>query len=192
MNSQLLLKLLKQYPAAVGGGFLCLILAIILFLRWDRLAELEFAFEEIDREAELIRQNEINAVNLNANLQTLQDYTAEIDTRLMEPEARTDHYRYFLVLAEDSAMHLDEPTLVEALGPGAGGQETTQYGQVEYALRASGDYPNVLNFTRNLQLGQYFCRIDRFEIHPLPTTSPAKTEPQVAAEIRVRFLTRGQ
>ncbi len=190
MNSQALIKLLKQYPAAIGGGVLCLILTAILFLRWDRLAELEFAYEEADRESELIRQNEINAVNLNANLQSLEAYVAEIDTRLMQPDARTDHYRYFLQLAERSGVHIDEPTLAEVLGPGAGGQETTQYGQAEYGLRASGAYPKVLEFVRSLQLGHYISRIDRLEIYPIPATAAQAGSPQVAAEIRVRFLTR--
>lgn len=162
MNSEQLIAKLKQYPLAVGCALVILVMAVLTFLRGDRIVELEKEAQALQEKVDIINRNRENAVNLQANLDQLQALADNIDSRVIDPEANTDNYRYFLSMSEKAQVNLVDPST----GKVTEGAGMKVYSLVQYPLSVSGQFENVLKFIYYLRTGDHIVRIDSMSLSP--------------------------
>lgn len=159
MKSQDLILKAKQYPIALGVGVFCLIIVGFLYLTSGTLDELEVQYAELEREAETVKQNEINSVGLADDLKRAQDMVLEIDSRLINESDKTGHKKYFQGLVEKSGVKMPvDPVLGRVLDPGTKGVviSTKEFAQVGYSMEVVGEFNKVMDFLYLLKTGKYF------------------------------------
>ncbi|WOO41408.1 hypothetical protein [Rubellicoccus peritrichatus] len=187
MNAQDLLAKAKQYPIAVGGGLVCLVIIAFLYFTSSTPGELEVKYSEVEREVETIKQNETQSKDLEANVQQATKMVEEIDSRLILASNKTGHKRYFQGLVEQSGVKMSkDPYLNRTLNPGEKGVQmsTTEFAQVEYNLEVSGEFQKVMDFLYLLRTGEHFIVESRL----LLSSNPQIAQDLVTAEISVSVL----
>ncbi|GHB94260.1 hypothetical protein [Cerasicoccus arenae] len=167
MNTQQLIAKLKQYPLAVGCTLVLVVMLVLGFLRSDRLPELNTQYDALQQEAEKINSNSQNAVDLAANLEKLNALVSNIESRLIDTDANTDNYRYFLGMAERAGVNLVDPST----GTRKGDPNMKVYPIVEFNLSISGSFENVLKFLYELRTGRHIMRVESLSI--IPKDSPS-------------------
>lgn len=164
MNSQQLIAKLKQYPLAVICSLVILVMLGLSFVRSGNLPELNAQYDTLQNEAETVRQNSSNAVDLPANLSELEKLVENVDSRLIDADAITANYRYFLSLGERSNIsYVADP-------PAATYKSSTslkKYALAEFTnVSIRGQYEDVLNYLYLLRTGDYLLRVDFISISP--------------------------
>lgn len=162
MNSEQLIAKLKQYPLALICLLVVLVMFVLIFLRGDRLPTLEAEAQTLQQTVDVINTNSKNSVGLAQNVEQLQQLTENIDSRVIDPEAKTDNYRYFLAMAEKAEVQLVDPSMSKV----ASGAGMKVYPLVEYPLSVSGEFDNVLKFLYYLRTGRHIIRIDAMTLSP--------------------------
>jgi len=162
MNSEQLLAKLKQYPLAVGCVLVIIVMLVLSFLRGDRISALQAEADQLQAQDEVIDANAKNAHELPKNLETLQEIAENIDSRVIDPEANTDNYRYFLGMAEAANVQLVDPSTGKVSQP----KDMKVYPLVNIPLQVTGEFKNVLKFVYLLRTGNYIIRIDRMLLTP--------------------------
>lgn len=181
MNSEQLIAKLKQYPLAVISVLITLVLLVLIYLRADRLPALEQEYTERQAEDELIKSNATNAVDLAANLETLQANADSIQARLIDPDAKTDNYRYFLSMAELTKVSLVDPQM----SPAKTDPKFKVYRTVDFPLSVTGNFADVLQFLYQIRAGDYILRVDSLSMRPASATG---TNNEVQAQINITGL----
>lgn len=186
MSTQKIIPVLKQHPLAVACGVLAIALLAVAALRGTAYSDSEQRYGELVSEVDEMETNEKNSIGLSEDVETINQLAAEIESRLMREEARADHYRYFLSLAEDSKVSLMDPSLSTFLVPGTKGGNlmTSELAQAEYRLQVKGEFKQVMDFLYRLSVGRYLTRIDGMSL----TANSALGNDMVQAALTVRIL----
>jgi len=166
MTTQDFINKVKQYPFAVGGGLLSLVLLGLLFFTWDRLAQLETEYDSLENEVNVIQRNEINAVGLPVDVARAEAIVKQVNERLMQDDAKAEHYRYFLGLAEKSGVFMSDPRYSQLLLPDVKGAsiKTKEFAQIVYFIELTGSFREVIDFLYLLRSGKHFVTLTSLEM----------------------------
>ncbi|MBC2593434.1 hypothetical protein H5P28_04090 [Ruficoccus amylovorans] len=186
MSTQKIISMLKQHPLAVACAVLAVVLLAVVALRGTTYSDSEQRYDKLVSEVDEMEVNEKNSIGLSEDVETINQLAAEIESRLMREEARADHYRYFLSLAEDSKVSLTDPSLSTFLVPGTKGGNlmTSELAQAEYRLQVKGEFKQVMDFLYRLSVGRYLTRVDGMSL----TANSALGNDMVQAALTVRIL----
>lgn len=164
MNAQQLLDKLKQYPLAVVCVVVIFVALAVGFLRGDKLPVAQAEYDTVLQESEVMNSNRENAVDLEENLEQLTEMVAKIEDRLIDPDARTDNYRYFLGMAERAQVSLDDPSSGNMVNSAEAGLK--EFAVLDFSLSATGSYDKVLRFLYELRTGHHVTRINSVSLSP--------------------------
>lgn len=166
MTTQDFINKVKQYPFAVGGGLLSLVLLGLLFFTWDRLAQLETEYDSLENEVHVIQRNEINAVGLPEDVARAEALVEQVNQRLMQDDAKAEHYRYFLGLAEKSGVFMSDPRYSQLLLPDVKGAsiKTKEFAQIVYFIELTGSFREAIDFLYLLRSGKHFVTLTSLEM----------------------------
>lgn len=162
MNAQQILAKLKQYPLAVGCVVVIIVMMGLSFMRGDRIVGLQNEAEQLQKQFDTILANAKDANELPENLDQIQALAEAIDSRVIDPDAKTDNYRYFLGMAEQANVNLVDPPTGQVSKPA----EMKVYPLVSFPLQVSGEFKDVLNFVYLLRTGKHIMRIDSLTLSP--------------------------
>ncbi len=168
MNKELLLAKLKQYPLAVVSVGIALVLILIIYMRSGRLPSLEAELEQMEMTLEVIQNNDLRAVDMQAHLDTITADSEEIDARLLNQDDKAINYQYIFQLEQRCGVRLDNLQQKVPTDNDIG----DHYKAVNFDISASGTYKQILNFVYELQNGKYFTRIDRFNYNAVGELEP--------------------
>lgn len=185
MKSEEIIAKLKQYPIALGGAVVSLLLVVVLYFTSGTIDTLNQQYEQLESRIETIKSNERNSFGLSEQVETAQTILEEINSRLMIDEAKAEHYAYFLGLAEASDVNIQDPRYDAFYNPGEKGVKisTSEFAQIGYALQINGLYKNVFDFLYRLRTGQHFVTT-----RSLSLTKDHSLNGSLIAEIQVRVL----
>lgn len=156
-----LITQIKEYPVALTGIAIALVLAVLILLNGNRLPELEQEEAELISQLKRMERNAVNAVHLDQQLAEARQLVGAIDDRLMNLQDRTVNFRHFLALEEQFGVVLSDPRLATDL-PGRSG--SAHYGSIHYRIAIRGLLNNCLGFVEKLRTGLYLVRIHSLEL----------------------------
>ncbi|QYY37188.1 hypothetical protein [Ruficoccus sp. ZRK36] len=146
----------------------------LAFFRGGSLVDSESRYNEALSEADEMEQNEQNAIGLAEDVEQINKIVEETESRLMRENARADHYRYFLSLAEGSKVTMSDPVMIRSLVPGTKGVNvvTQKLAQIEYRLSLQGNFNQIMDFLYLLSTGRYLTRVDAMAMAGEPDMGP--------------------
>lgn len=163
---------LLKYPIALLGLIASLVLGVGLYLQFTELPQLKAAVTEKQKNVEIVRNNQVNSRDFDAHLDQAKQITAEIESRLMDPDetvSNSQQLQRLMELAEVKFVGtIPTPTYfaVEEDVKGNNGIDTKIYAQMEYRLRLTGTLAGVLKFVYLLKTAEHYFVLDSIAITP--------------------------
>ena len=154
MTAADLVPLLKKHPISLTCGLVSLACGVLLYLRSDKIEELQQLNEQKTVEAATMLANVRNAEKLAEQSAAMQAATKELDGRLMRVGQLAVNLQYFYRMEADTGVKLVD-VRQGGLKPGTKGPG---FIGVPYAVSVQGTFPQVLTFLGRLQKGTHFCR----------------------------------
>lgn len=177
MGEQLsnLLRKVRQRPLATAATLLALLLAVGLFLRGSRLAELQVALADAGTEWQRMETNLRRAHNLALHVEEIQAAEESIRERLLRPSEVAINYDYFYQLEREMGVRLTALNQGSVIDTGnrrvAGLPRLTHFSAVAYTIAVEGSFADVLNFMSRLEHGRFFIRISAINFSSSPQGS---------------------
>ena len=154
MTASDVLPLLKKHPISLTCGLIGVACGVLLYLRSDKIEELQKLNEEKTAEAATMTANVRNAEKLGEQTAAMQAAAKELDGRVMRVGQLAVNLQYFYRMEADTGVKLVDVRQGNlkpvTKGPGFVG--------VPYSVSVQGTFPQVLTFMGRLQKGTHFCR----------------------------------
>lgn len=189
MNAQFIIAKLKQYPIAVGGVLVILLLAIGVFLRKSKVPELEGELVKIENQWGAISANNKESASLPEHVKEISAFGEEIQSRLIVREDKAINQQYFYGLEEKTGITLtllSQSDTPPPPRPPPGKPTLTLYSPIEFSVGVAGNFQQVLEFLYRLEHGQYFSRIDGFSTNSIGLDN----EDQIQISLKMDMLGR--
>lgn len=157
--------LLKAHPTCSVCVALSIVLALAIYFRGGRVAELQAAYEQNSTEGQRILANRTNAVQLPEQLAALKQAVGAAQARLVHRDELATNLQYFYRLESDTGTKF--VNLSQNSGPaGPKGRGEGAYAPLGFSVGVQGTFAQVLDFLRRLDRGPYFCRIESATCSP--------------------------
>lgn len=170
MNTQQLLKFIKQYPFALLGGLCCVILAVTLFMRSSTLPALESNYENLNLEWGKINKNLLNGNLIEEDLAQLNELNEEIRGRLIDPTELVKKYQIMLrSLARRNQVDIGDPREGQLVGDDS--LFTSEVDQLRYEFTVQGSFENAMKFIHDVRFAEFFTVVDGMNITPVGNPS---------------------
>ncbi len=154
MNAADLAALLKKHPISVACAVVSIACGVILYLRGDKIGELQTLSEQKAAEAAATLANVRNSEKLGEQAAAMKAATDELDNRLMRAGGLAVNLQYFYRLEADTGVKLMD---VRQGGVRPVAKNSSFLG-VPYNVSVQGTYPQVITFLSRLQNGTHVCR----------------------------------
>ncbi len=184
-----IIPFIQRFPWVVGGGLFCLVTAVFLFTRWDRVNVLENEVEMVSREVRLMEQNLQNARSLEEESRSLETFLEELDSRILQREARAANTAYFYGVADGLPVSLSQVNQRDSLPPAEQGGENnpwklSTFEEVGFSVTAEGRFNELLEFLYLLRSEGSLTRAGSFSLSPVRAMDPSLLQ----FEIDIRAL----
>ena len=153
MNSAGLTAIFKKQPIGFSGAVLGLVLAGLLYVRSDQIAENQAIADAKAAEAAQMLSNTRRAEGLTKQVDQMQAFGKEVENRLVRSGQLGINLQYFYKLeAENEVKLLDvRQGLPSKTSKGL-------YVGIPYTLSVQGSFKQVGAFLQHLENGPHFCR----------------------------------
>ncbi len=170
MNTQIILEKIKQYPVAVGAVVLVILLVSAWYFRKGGIPEMQAEQDSLSSQVEVMERNQDRATGLEADLATLKELTAALESRLMRRAEKTQNVAYFYSFEEEGALEIETVNQMP-LGQLTRDQERERrnqmYESIEFTLQVEGSYEQLVRFTHDLRNGEKILRVEDIGITPV-------------------------
>lgn len=154
MTSAELITTIKKQPIGFACGAICLICAVLLYVRSDKISESQAELDAKSGESARILANVSNSKNLPEHVAEIQVLAKELDGRLIRAGQLAVNLQYFYKLEADTGIKLLD---VHQNNPPKGARAKSLFIGVPYSLSIQGSYKQVLTFLHRLEDGSRFC-----------------------------------
>lgn len=167
MNKEQLTAKLKQYPVAIIGISVAILLAAFGYLRISKLPVLENEVRILSERQEAILNNDVRSTDLVEHVEKLQVQIKDLSERLLSRQDKLGNYQPFYQLAKDTGVTISQLNQDETSGPAPGGDfrpKLTLFAPVQFTMTAVGPYTGILDFLYGLQTGKQFVYVDKYTL----------------------------
>ena len=147
-----LLATFKKHPIGSVCGALAIILAGLLYFRNDLIAENQASADAKAAEAAQILSNTRHAEGLAQQVEQMQAFGQEIDSRLIRAGQLGINLQYFYKLEAKNQVKLLD--VRQGLPPKV---SKGLYLGIPYTLSVQGSFKQVVSFLQHLENGPHFC-----------------------------------
>ena len=152
MTSADLIASVRKQPVGFGCGALCIILAVILYIRSSIIEEKQTEYEAKAAEATKILSNVSVSKNLPEQVTEIQGFSKEMESRLVHAGQLAVNLQYFYKLEAEN-----EVKLLDVRQNNVPKNASSLYMGVPYNVTVQGPYKQVLAFLCRLENGRRFC-----------------------------------
>jgi Tfp pilus assembly protein PilO len=162
MNATSLITAAKKQPIGAICGAVCLICAVLLYIRGDKIDESQAMYDAKAAEAARIMANVRNSAKLPEQLVEIQAYAKDLESRLVVAGRLAVNLQYFYKLEAENEVKLVDirqnsiPT--NKIGK-------SLYTGVPYAVSVQGSYKQVISFLARLEGGRHFCHFTNVSLN---------------------------
>lgn len=165
MNKDLILAKLREYPIALGAALVALVCAATLYLRLGAVEQARQEVDELNQQWDLVLRNDAQSVGLAEQVERLKAVTDEITRRLINPGEKAFNYQAFYRLETLTGSRITSLVQQDAVRPGFDSRaKLTLYRPVMFQLAVQGTFEQTLALLRELQHGNQFVRVERFDV----------------------------
>jgi len=154
-----LFALVRQAPFLVFCITIFLLLAVADYFLWQREHEISVQHEDVRRTGEKMFSALSSHGRIIAELATVDGALKRIDQNLITETDLAENLGYFYQLETLSRVRLTQLNQLSSQPPA----EDSPYRAVPFSLRATGTYPQLINFLRELESGPRVLRIKTFD-----------------------------
>jgi hypothetical protein len=149
----------KKSPIGVGCAVLSLALIVTAYVRWDYRADEKTKLDEKSTESARLTANLKNAAQLPEQFDAVMAAEKAIENRLIRASQLTTNNQYFYKLESDTGVKLLnlQPVAISAAQKKDAGK--SGYIPIAFGVSVQGNYTQLLQFLRNLENGQHYCRV---------------------------------
>jgi hypothetical protein len=152
-----LVALLRRYPLLFACGAIALILLGVLYMRSDLIAAQQEELDKYSAEGRRYRSNIANGAQMQEHLDYLVQANKAVADRALKAGALAQNLQYFYRLESETGVRYID--LRPSGKPAAKGKVAPIYVPLNYVVTVTGTFPQVIRFLRQLEHGEYFCRI---------------------------------
>ncbi|MGJ3241591.1 MAG: hypothetical protein ACFE0O_01335 [Opitutales bacterium] len=187
MDVQQILAKIKQYPIAVGGGFLVLVMGVLLYLRGGMVPDLDRRYDELKAEIAVISANRDNAAGLESDVEAINDLLDAVTSELMVRDQRAINVNFFYELEEDLPVRLISVNQLDPAPTGGRGPklptELDNFEVITFKVVTEGTFENVLRFLYQIRTGAKLLKVR--DVITLPSEAGPN---QLSAELTIQAL----
>ncbi|MEO6875507.1 MAG: hypothetical protein ABI222_11875 [Opitutaceae bacterium] len=158
MAGEQIVSFLKANPISVACGALALAVAVGIYVRADRVPDMENLLNQKASLGERIDANLKNGAQLPDQFAAISAARQQIESRLIRPDELAKNLQFFYKLESDTGTKLVDLRQNLIIGK-APPRIKTYYIGVGFTIAVRGDYTRLLDFVRRLESNQRFCRI---------------------------------
>ena len=170
MDKELLIDKIKEFRVLFVGIAASILLAGVYFIRTGPANDLQERYNELASEVKLLQTNELNGVELEANLEKVKQYTELMNDRFISQNL-ADIHDVFYTLERESGVSLEgfqrPEMLSEPIKPKA---NEVEYQPLSMAVTISGTFKNVLKFIHSLENSPLLYRYSALMVNARPRT----------------------
>ena len=163
MDVQLILAKIKQYPIAVGGGVLVLVMLVLLYFRGGNVPALNERYDQLKAEIAVISANRDHAAGLEEDVEAVNALLETVDDELLVRDQRAINVNFFYELEESMPVRLISVNQLDPAPEGGRGPKPpnalTHYEVVTFTLVAEGTFEEMLNFLYELRTGDKLLKV---------------------------------
>lgn len=191
-NDNPLMRILKEYPAAVICFIIALVCGGLIFMRGDVASELSVKEEDLHKRMRIISKNSKNAKDLKAEIDEIKLLVDQIDARLFNRDQRAVNINFFYDL--ENRFKVQMSTVSQVQDPDAtfakgGARELKLYSTIAYSIALSGSFEDILSFLYELYRVDAVVRISNCHI----SAGSSKTEgDDLVARLRILVLAENE
>ncbi len=157
---QQLFATVRRAPFLVFCLTLFVLLSIANYFLWKRQQTITTTHEEVRRNGEKMFSALSSHNRIVGELGTVEDAIKRIDQNLVAESDLAENLGYFYQLEAMSRVRVTQLTQLSSQ-PAADGNP---YKAVPFSLRATGSYPQLISFLRELESGPRLLRIRNFDL----------------------------
>lgn len=152
---------LKRRPLLSVCGALVVALALTIYLRSGRPAELQARLDEREKEFSRLNNNVKFSAQLDSQLTALREANAAIAAGALRADELASNQRLFLRLEAESGVKLIDLRQLPLPAPVKGAPPaTTIYAAIPFSVTIQGDYPQLMDFLKRLEQGPTLSRVN--------------------------------
>lgn len=163
MDPQLILAKIKQYPIAVGGGVLVLVMLVLLYFRGGNVPALDERYEALKAEISVISANRDNAAGLEDDVAAINTLLEEVESELLVRDQRAINVNFFYELEEAMPVRLISVNQLDPAPTGGRGPKPPNaldhYEVITFTLVAEGTFEEMLDFLYELRTGDKLLKV---------------------------------
>lgn len=179
MTSSDITALIKKQPIGFGCGLLSLLLAGWIYYRSSLIEEKQTEYDAKAAEAGKIISNVGISKNLPEQVGEIQDFTKDLDGRLIKAGQLAINLQYFYKLeAENEVKLLD----IRQSSPR---KSSTTYTGIPYNVTVQGSFKQVMIFLNRLENGRHFCRISSAVFGKVQSGNSTATDMSLALNLEL-------
>lgn len=165
---------IKRRPFLSVCGALVVALALVLYFRAGRPAELRARLDEREKEFSRLNNNVKFSAQLDTQLTALREANALIEAGALRPGELAGNQRLFLRLEAESGAKLVDlrqlavspPASAPAKAPAKGATAPVAgvYASIPFSVTIQGEYPQLMDFLKRLEHGPTLSRLTSAQI----------------------------
>jgi len=162
LDAKLFLPLVKKNPILILCVVAGLGLAVTIYARSGLGREQQMELDQKADEGKKYHANLANSIQLFDELQTLTEANLLVHERAIKPSDLATNLQYFYrIEAETGVKFVDLHQTDSGNSPSPTVKRgATIYTPVNYSMRVSGDFSQIIAFLKNLEHGAHFCRLN--------------------------------
>lgn len=164
MNLELLLRKLKENPLALLLCVASLGLLGYVFAQRDRFVQAEKTIIEMEAARDVMRTNKIEAKGLKEDMDTLDAYIQDIESRLMIRADNALNVRYFYTLQEETGVKIQSLDQLPPKEQESGLFSMSFYSVIDFEISLSGTVQSITSFLHLLRSGRYFTHVTHLRL----------------------------
>lgn len=149
---------IRRYPVVVTSITVILLLGGANYWLWRQHQGLVRAHEETRRKGEAMQQSIAEHSRMTAHFATTREAVAYIDQNLINEGDLAENLGYFYQMESLSRIRLNQLGQLSSQPPAEG----SPYRAIPFSLRATGTYPQLIRFMRELEGGPRLVRVRTF------------------------------
>jgi hypothetical protein len=166
MTNEETLLFLRKNTISVSCAVVSILIGLVIYYRSDALPQAEADLAAKAHQGELLAANIEDSAQLKEQHAAMVASNNTISDRMIKVGQLAENLQYFYRLESETATKLTDPRQTPWTPP-AKNAPKTNFEVVNFAVTATGEYPQVIDLLRKLEDGEHYSRIVTCNIHPV-------------------------
>lgn len=167
MDTETIIRILKQYPIAIIFGILSIVLIFLISSFGDQIPALDNELKGISKKLADIDKKQRDTVGISSDIESARVLASQLSERMMDRRADLDHQFFLFNLYDKSGFRTRQPDPGKLLRPNRSQTDTILFPQLQFQTTVSGSFENCLGLLFNIQHSEHLMVVDSVTMIPI-------------------------